>query len=810
MTVTLDQWVMEEIVVSLSENTSLFGSSTVQIRFRYSNDTNNVGENYSYDYDGFFIDDFKVIRTSTEVQCNFDVVNTFPYSENWESGRGLFSEQAGDDGDWLLNTGGTPSGSTGPSQGNGPAGQYLYIESSDIGVTTGAIGFNARAIIASSCIDLTNHYNASLSFDYHMYGADMGTLALEVSEDGGITWTQAFSVSGQQQTSNADAWTTQVVDLSAGNYDGKVVRVRFNGLTGASFNSDIAIDNFVITATEVCSVTTTWDGSSWDNGTPTANVQAVIAGDYNMNTQASIDACAITVNSGATLTVAAGTYATSTGDITVNSGGNLVVAHEGSVVQTDDSSTATNNGSITVSKTTPTLGFREFSVMSSPMSASTRDVAFSGAFRAFGHNTANFDTNDAVTAIVGDAINFVDQTGNDRIVLTGSESLDVARGYLVVPFGPGPDATYTANYTQGTLNNGQITKSIIYNGSPEESANLIGNPYASAIDADLFLAQNTHIPELYFWNQNTAPATGPGYLAYSMEDISQYNSSGGIAAASDPGNIPDQFVPSGQGFGVKPTSNANAVFSNSMRVSGNNTGFKSAPATSSRPNRVWLQMDNATYTESTSTTLVAFLNEATDGLDVGYDSKRIGTYVSLFSTVEDQELGIQGRSAFVDDAIIPMGFRTLLEETTAYTISIAKLEGEDIEGATIYIKDLETGTVTNLSERDYVFTADQGHYPNRFEIYFKNRVLDVEDLGLSANTVLLYPNPASDSFTIQNTSNQTIDQVTIYDIQGRVVFNTDMNGQSEQNIFVGQLPSGIYMVRMQSADSDVIKRLIKN
>ncbi len=807
---TFDQWVMEEIVVSLSENTSLFGSSTVQIRFRYSNDTNNVGENYSYDYDGFFIDDFKVIRTSTEVQCDFDVVNTFPYTENWESGRGLFSEQAGDDGDWLLNTGGTPSGSTGPSQGNGPAGQYLYIESSDIGVTTGAIGFNARAIIASSCIDLTNHYNASLSFDYHMYGADMGTLALEVSEDGGITWTQAFSVSGQQQTSNADAWTTEVVDLSAGNYDGKIIRVRFNGLTGSSFNSDMAIDNFVITATEVCTVTTTWDGSSWDNGTPTANVQAVIAGDYNMNTQPSIDACAITVNNGATLTVAAGTYATSTGDITVNTGGNLVVAHEGSVVQTDDSSTATNNGSITVSKTTPTLGFREFSVMSSPMSASTRDVAFSGAFRAFGHNTANFDTNDAVTAIVGDAINFVDQTGNDRIPLTGSESLDVARGYLVVPFGPGPDATYTANYTQGTLNNGQITKSIIYNGSPEESANLIGNPYASAIDADLFLAQNTHIPELYFWNQNTAPAAGPGYLAYSMEDISQYNSSGGIAAASDPGNIPDQFVPSGQGFGVKPTSNANAVFSNSMRVSGNNTGFKSAPATSTRPNRIWLQMDNATYTESTSTTLVAFLNEATDGLDLGYDSKRIGTYVSLFSTVEDLELGIQGRSAFVDDAVIPMGFRTLLEETTAYTISIAKLEGEDIEGATIYIKDLETGTITNLSERDYVFTADQGHYPNRFEVYFKNRVLDVEDLGLNANTVLLYPNPASDSFTIQNTSNQTIEQVTIYDIQGRVVYNSDMNGQSEQNIFVGQLPSGVYMVRLQSANTDVIKRLIKN
>ena len=805
---TFDQWVMEEIVISLGENTSLFGSNSVQIRFRYSNDSNNRGENYSYNFDGFFIDDFKVIRTSTEVQCNFDLVNTFPYTEDWENGRGLFKEQAGDDGDWTLNTGGTVSSNTGPSQGNDPVapdgGQYLYTEAS-----TSDLGFNANVILTSGCIDLSNHYGASIAFDYHMFGAAMGTVALEVSEDGGITWSQATSITGQQQTSNGAAWLTENVDLSALSYDGKVIRVRFNATTGTDFTSDIAIDNFVLNATEVCSVTTTWTGS-WDNGAPTANVQAVIASDYDMNTLPSIEACAITVQSGATLTVAAGTYASSTGDITVDTGGNLVVAHEGSVVQTDDTSAATNNGSITVSKTTPTLGFREFSVMSSPMSTSTRDVAFSGAFRAFGHNTANFDTNDAVTAIVGDAINFVDQTGNDRIPLTGSESLDVARGYIVVPFGPGPGGTYTANYTQGTLNNGQVTKSLIYNGSPEESANLIGNPYASAIDADLFLANNPHIPELYFWNQNTTPAAGPGYLAYSMEDISQYNSSGGIAAASDPGNIPDQFVPSGQGFGVKPTSNANAVFSNTMRVTGNNTGFKSTPEATARPNRIWLQMNNASYTESTSTTLVAFLSEATDGFDLGYDSKRIGTYVSLFSTVDDLELGIQGRAAFTEDTKVPMGFRTLLEETTAYTISIAQLEGNEINGATVYLKDLQTGVITNLNERDYTFTADQGHYPDRFELFFKNELLGTEDLGFSDASVLLYPNPASSAFTIQNTSNEVIETVTLIDIQGRVVFTADMNGQSQRSIFVGQLPAGVYLVKLQTSNQEVIKRLIKN
>lgn len=811
---TFDQWVMEEIVIDLNQNTFLFGENAVRIRFRYSNDGTNVGENYNYNFDGFFIDDFKVIQTSTEVQCNFDVVNTFPYSEDFEGGLGLLSQSSSDDGDWLLNTGGTPSGGTGPSSGNGPGGQYLYVEASTSGTTAGGVGSNANVILNSGCIDLSNYYDAQLEFDFHMYGAQMGTLSVEISEDGGITWQNppAFTQSGQVQTSNGAAWSNQVVDLSGITSD--IIRFRFNATTGSTFRSDIAIDNIMITATEVCTVTTTWDAGSWDNGTPTPNVQAIIADDYDMNTQPSIDACSITIQAGATLTVAAGTYVNVDGDVTVDALANLVIEHEGTVVQIDDTSNAVNNGSITASKTTELLTFKEFSVMSSPLSASTRDVAYAGALRVFGHNTALFDTNDAVSAIVGDAINFVDQTGNDRIPMTGTESLDVARGYIVVPFGPGtggPGATYTAVYSQGNLNNGVINKSLIYNGSPEESANLIGNPYASPINAFDFLAANPHIPELYFWNQNTLPnTTGPGYLAFSMEDISQFNSSGGIAAASDPGNIPNEYVASGQGFGVKPTSNANAVFNNSMREKTNNNTFKSAPATSVKPNRIWLQLDNATYTKSTSTTLVAFLGEATDGLDLGYDSKRIGTYVSLFSTVEGQELGIQGRSAFTNDAIVPMGFRSILEETTAYTISISQIEGEDIGEPNVYIKDLETGITTNLSERDYIFTAEPGHYPERFELFFKERTLGVDELEFSDAAVLLYPNPTRGAFTIQNTSNEPIQTISIIDLQGRIVFTQDMNGQSELDIFVGQLPAGVYMVRLQTNNAEVIKRLIKN
>ncbi len=79
---------------------------------------------------------------------------------------------------------------------------------------------------------------------------------------------------------------------------------------------------------------------------------------------------------------------------------------------------------------------------------------------------------------------------------------------------------------------------VIYNGTQNASPNIIGNPYASAIDANLFLgdADNSMIDAVYFWEHLTAASSSyPGYNAknYDMGDISMYNSSGGVKAAND-------------------------------------------------------------------------------------------------------------------------------------------------------------------------------------------------------------------------------------------------------------------------------------
>ena len=120
----------------------------------------------------------------------------------------------------------------------------------------------------------------------------------------------------------------------------------------------------------------------------------------------------------------------------------------------------------------------------------------------------------------------------------------------------------------GKPNNGDITLTI-------NSGNdyLIGNPYASAIDADEFINDNPDTSgTLYFWEHW-------GGDSHELRDYqggyATYNLSGGVPApAPDPDvaqvgvgtKTPGQYIPVSQGFFVTGTSNGNITFENDQRV----------------------------------------------------------------------------------------------------------------------------------------------------------------------------------------------------------------------------------------------------
>jgi len=160
-------------------------------------------------------------------------ITSFPYAESFESGLGAWTQSTADDINWTRDSGGTPSSNTGPSGGS-PGSWYMYVEASGNGT-----GYpNKQAILNSPCFNLAAEATASFDFNYHMYGAsDMGSIALEASDDDGATWTSLWSQTGNK----GNAWLSASVDLAA--YVGGSVQLRFNRITGSTWQADIAIDN---------------------------------------------------------------------------------------------------------------------------------------------------------------------------------------------------------------------------------------------------------------------------------------------------------------------------------------------------------------------------------------------------------------------------------------------------------------------------------------------------------------------------------------------------------------------------------------
>ncbi|MBT8268005.1 MAG: DUF5011 domain-containing protein [Bacteroidia bacterium] len=160
-------------------------------------------------------------------------ITSYPYNEGFENTLGGWTQSTADDLDWTVDSGGTQSNNTGPDSAS-EGSFYIYVEAS--GNNTGYP--NKQAIINSPCFDLSGLSTPSFKFDYHMYGSsDMGTIALEASTDEGANWTSLWSESGNK----GNIWLSQSIDLSA--YAGGSVQLRFNRITGGTWQADIAIDN---------------------------------------------------------------------------------------------------------------------------------------------------------------------------------------------------------------------------------------------------------------------------------------------------------------------------------------------------------------------------------------------------------------------------------------------------------------------------------------------------------------------------------------------------------------------------------------
>jgi len=92
---------------------------------------------------------------------------------------------------------------------------------------------------------------------------------------------------------------------------------------------------------------------------------------------------------------------------------------------------------------------------------------------------------------------------------------------------------------------------------------------------------------------------------------------------------------------------------------------------------------------------------------------------------------------------------------------------------------------------------------------FVNNQAECDALSVAENSfetqINLYPNPVKESFTIINKSSFSIEQISIYNVLGKLVYNTNENSTS---IPTSSLVNGVYFVKLKSKNKSITKKII--
>ncbi len=159
------------------------------------------------------------------------LADSFPYHESFESGSGRWFSGGGDF-SWTWKYGPTGSWYTGPNGAHDRT-YYMYTEAS---------GYPDKTAILEAEFDVSSLANPMMSFRYHMYGASMGTLKVQVFT-GGEWVTDVNSIHiGEEQDDHDDPWRRQEIDLLT--FAGETnLKIRFWVKTGSTWTSDVCIDD---------------------------------------------------------------------------------------------------------------------------------------------------------------------------------------------------------------------------------------------------------------------------------------------------------------------------------------------------------------------------------------------------------------------------------------------------------------------------------------------------------------------------------------------------------------------------------------
>ncbi|MBE8727440.1 T9SS sorting signal type C domain-containing protein [Flavobacterium hungaricum] len=475
---------------------------------------------------------------------------------------------------------------------------------------------------------------------------------------------------------------------------------------------------------------------------------------------------------------------TVTNAVTVSNSGSLIFEDRSSLVQL---SNAVNSGNITYRRKTTPVRRYDFTYWSSPVT-----------------RTPGFTLKNLSPGTLGDKYYKYNPLSGWSISYNGAEVMGKGAGYSVrapQSFSLSVPAVYDAEFV-GVPNNGPVNISL----GGADTWSLIGNPYPSAVYADQFIADNQAnlYGTLYFWTHNSLPSSsvpGDAQNNYTESDYAIYNLSGSTVpgnmegnGATTPGNQsqPLGYIAAGQSFFVQSKTAGTAVFTNSMRVTANNSQFYKTTAVIER-HRVWLNLSNTQG--AFKQLLIGYVQGATNFWDNNYDAITMDAnkYLDFYSINEDKKLVIQGRALpFNDTDVLPLGYRSAI--VSEFSIEIDHADGL-LNTTPVYLEDKKMGVVHNLQKSSYKFKTEIGTFDDRFLIRFGSGTLGQDEFEKTANDV--YVSVKDNTIKVSSeTLQENLADIFVYDISGKLLFTKKAIGDTQFSIENFQVANQVLVLKI--------------
>jgi hypothetical protein len=401
--------------------------------------------------------------------------------------------------------------------------------------------------------------------------------------------------------------------------------------------------------------------------------------------------------------------------------------------------------------------------------------------------------------------------------------------------GPGTGSILNdQNYVfRGKPNNGDINLTI-----HAENDYLVGNPYASAIDANQFIIDNsisslestpTISGTLYFWKHWGG---GSHYLNDYRGGYATYNFSGGVAAASygtndpfiatdgKPTKTPTRYIPVGEGFFVVGKSTGSINFNNGQRVfqkerrtvssilengdtSQSEANYNYKESDDRMKFRIGFKSINTIHRQL----LLTIDDTTTSDVDWAYDAKLNESQMDdMYWMINEDAYIIQASDQAESSTVYPIGIKTNTDGLNTVTIDALENVPNDIN---IYVHDIVLELYHNLRQSDYEVFLNAGQYHERFEITFSTSedLLGVDDA--THNGIDLRYSNQSKKLILINPNLIDIKSIELFNMLGQSIYTNSAVSKSHFSAYdVKNLKTGTYIIKLSTRNGSVVTKKV--